>query len=628
LTSRIRPTTSAALALLLLSFISHSFAQDADATHPGEALYTENCASCHDQPFYKAPSRLFLSALGPKNILAVLNNGAMREQASALSSGDRLAVAEYLSGRSLADMVEPALPPACDADHGFNAALFPVSRGFGVDLQNTRFQPGETGGITAENVHALEVKWSFAYPNSIQARSEPVYGGGAIYMGSQDGNVWALDAQTGCLRWTFNATAEVRTGMSITPWSVDDDSVDPLLFFGDVIANVYALSAKTGELRWKVRADDHRDATLTGTPSHYEGRVYVPVSSLEVVSAGNSAYECCTFRGALLSLDAATGDQHWKAYTTDKPAQASGTNAKGTIILAPSGAPIWSSPTIDSERRQIYVGTGENYSSPADGNSDAIIAFDLDTGEKIWVSQQTSGDAWNTACFLGFPGGDNSNCPEEDGPDYDFGSHPILVSLPAGGDIVVGGQKSGHAVGIDPDSGATLWRTAVGRGGIQGGVHFGIAAESDSLYMPINDLNFPGDEQRYNWDMPASPGVYSVNAGTGEIIWSAPAPTDTCEGIQFCTPGVSQAITAIPGAVIAGHLDGRVRIYSREDGAVLWEQNLLGTYQTVSGEEATGGSFSGGGVLIAHGMMYVNAGYGYNLHIPGNALVVFGLADE
>lgn len=596
--------------------------------HPGEALYTTICANCHDQPFYKAPSRMFIGALGPKNILAVLNDGAMREQAATLSSDDRIAVAEYLSGKTLADRVEPALPPTCDADHSFDSSLVPVSRGFGVDLQNTRFQPADTGGLTAENVDRLEVKWSFAYPNSIQARSEPVYGAGAIYMGSQDGTVWALDAKTGCFRWKFNATAEVRTGVAISPWAADDELVDPLIFFGDVIANVYAVSARTGELRWKVRVDDHRDATMTGTPSFYDGRLYVPVSSLEVVSAGNGAYECCTFRGALLALDAVTGEQHWKSYTTDKPPEPAGKTSKGTTIMAPSGAPIWNSPTIDTKRGQIYVGTGENYSSPADGNSDAIIAFDMETGEKIWVAQQTDKDAWNTACFRGFPGIDNANCPEEDGPDYDFGSHAILINLPGGGDIVVGGQKSGHAMGIDPDTGKTLWRTAVGRGGIQGGVHFGIAAESNSLYVPINDLNFFNDELRYKWKTPAKPGVYSVDAANGEILWSAPAPTDVCNDMPFCTPGVSQAITAIPGAVIAGHLDGRVRIYSRKDGTVLWEKNLLGKYQTVSGEEATGGSFSGGGVLIAHGLMYVNAGYGYNLHIPGNALVVFGLADE
>ena len=289
-----------------------------------------------------------------------------------------------------------------------------------------------------------------------------------------------------------------------------------------------------------------------------------------------------------------------------------------------SRAPVWSAPTIDEQRRQLYVGTGQNYSSPADGNSDAIIAFDLQTGQKRWVSQQVSKDAWNVACFVGIPGISNANCPEENGPDYDFGSHPILIHLSGGGDVVVNGQKSGDLVGVDPDTGKTLWKTRIGRGGVHGGIHFGIAAQGNVVYVPINDQVFAADDARYGTRPPAQPGVHALNAENGDLLWSAPAP-DICGDTPYCSRGVSQAITAIPGAVIAGFLDGRLRIYAREDGRLLWERNMLQDYQTVSGAIAHGGAFSGGGVLVAHGLLYVNSGYGFNLHIPGNALVVLGL---
>jgi polyvinyl alcohol dehydrogenase (cytochrome) len=328
----------------------------------------------------------------------------------------------------------------------------------------------------------------------------------------------------------------------------------------------------------------------------------------------------------VLALDASSGEQVWKTYTTDKAPAAAGKTSAGTTIMAPSGAPIWSAPTIDEKRGRLYIATGENYSSPADGNSDAIIALDLETGKKLWVSQQTARDAWNTACFVDFAGIDNANCPTENGPDYDFGSHTILVELPKGGAVVVGGQKSGDAVGVNADTGETLWKTRVGRGGLQGGVHFGIAAEGHTVYIPINDRYFADDRIRYQYKMEPQPGVYAVHAETGGVLWSAPSP-DVCGDLEFCSRGVSQAITAIPGAVIAGHLDGRLRIYARQDGRLLWEKNLLGEYQTVSGETAVGGAFSGGGVLVAHGLVYVNAGYGYNGHIPGNALVVLGPAE-
>jgi polyvinyl alcohol dehydrogenase (cytochrome) len=233
-----------------------------------------------------------------------------------------------------------------------------------------------------------------------------------------------------------------------------------------MLSNTYAVSAKSGQLRWKIKGDRHRDATSTAAPKYFEGRLYIPVSSLEVVAASNPAYECCTFRDSVISVDAATGKKIWKSYTIEDEAVENGKNEKGAIVKGPSGAPIWSSPAIDTKRGLVYVATGQNYSTPADGNSDAIIAFNMETGEKVWVAQQTENDAWNTACFLGFPGIDNANCPPEDGPDYDFGSHPILMQLPSGRDVVVGGQKSGAAMGVDPDSGKTLWKTQVGRGGI------------------------------------------------------------------------------------------------------------------------------------------------------------------
>ena len=144
--------------------------------------------------------------------------------------------------------------------------------------------------------------------------------------------------------------------------------------------------------------------------------------------------------------------------------------------------------------------------------------------------------------------------------------------------------------------------------------------------MPINDVIIAGDDRRYSTGREPAPGVHAVDARTGKILWSAQLP-NVCGDLPLCKPGVSHAITAIPGAVIAGFLDGRLRIFSRENGALLWEKNLLGKHQTVSGELATGGAFSGGGVLVANGLLYANAGYAFNNHIPGNALVVLGPAD-
>ena len=208
-----------------------------------------NCAICHDQALYKAPSRLFVSMMGTKNILTAMNGGLMSSQAANISAQDRRAIAEYIAGYSLDDEVEASKPPACDAEHGFDPSITPVSSGWGVDSKNTRFQPEQSGGLSATDVPALEVKWAFAYPNAIKARSQPGYGGGALYFGRQAGPVRALDAKSGCLRWEFKASAEVRTAIVVSPWSADDAEVDPTLYFGDLLARAYAISARTGELR-------------------------------------------------------------------------------------------------------------------------------------------------------------------------------------------------------------------------------------------------------------------------------------------------------------------------------------------------------------------------------------------
>ena len=596
--------------------------EQAPQAHPGEAPYLAHCANCHDQVMYKAPSRFFVSMMGAQNILNSMNGGMMSEQAAPISAEDRRAIAEYIAGTSLDDLAEARQVPACDAEHGFDVSKTPISSGWGVDPGNSRFQTAESAGLSVADVSRLEVKWAFAFPNAFKARSEPVSGGGAIYFGSQDGTVRALDAKTGCLRWEFHASAEVRTAIVISPWSADNTDADPTLYFGDLLARAYAISARTGELRWVSRVDDHRDATITGTPTLAGNRLFVPVSSLEVVAALDPAYSCCTFRGSLVALDAGTGEQIWKSYSMDNEPADAGTTSAGTTILAPSGAPIWNSPAVDLKRGRIYAGTGENYSSPADGNSDAIIAFDMETGAKLWVSQQTIGDAWNTGCLIEFTT-DDANCPEENGPDYDFGASPILLALPDGREIVVGGQKSGAVMAIDPDSGETLWKTQVGRGGVQGGVHFGLAAEGKRIYVPINDMAYPEDITRYKFKTPAKPGLYALNAENGEFLWSSPAP-DVCADMTGCDPGISQAISAIDGAVIAGHMDGRLRIYASESGEVLWELNTLRDFDTVSGDKAHGGSFSGPGAIVADGMIYVNSGYGIYNHMAGNLLLAIG----
>lgn len=598
-----------------------SGSQSEGADHPGASLYASNCSSCHDAAVNRAPHRSFLKMMAADMMLQVLNEGVMQQQSKTLSAKQKEAIVEFLVG---AVSPQSAFTPVrCDVnDRALDYSQPPRLRNWGMTLDNRRFISAEIAGLALKDIPALKFKWAFPYPNATRARSQPAFAGGALFVGSQDGTVYSLDQKSGCIRWTFRAGAEVRTGITLEPWSGQSSSSSrqPLAFFADLVARVYAIDLSSGEEVWRFKVDDHPNATVTAQPVYYEDTLYVSVSSLEVVPAADPLYPCCSFRGAMVALDAATGAVKWKSHTISKPPVQVGTNAAGTAILAPSGAPVWNSATIDPKRRSLYVGTGENYSSPAQGSSDAIIAFDMDNGAIRWIRQTTAGDAWNLACMPFIP--DHDNCPVENGPDVDFASPPILLSID-GRDILVAGQKSGAIHGIDPDTGGIIWQRTPGRGGNQGGVHFGMASDGQTVFVPMSD---------YDDDMlpveAAKPGMFAMNAADGELLWTTPAE-NVCAGRKDCDPGISAAITAIPGAVFAGHMDGRLRVYNSETGEVMWETNTDKLYDSISGAAARGGSFGGGaGPVVIDGMVYVNSGYGLYFHMPGNVLLAFSIDGE
>ena len=581
---------------------------------PGKALYTEHCASCHEGAVAKAPHRDMISLMTPSAVLRALTAGVMRGQAAMLSDAERGQVAEYVTGRSLSEAAPPPLP-TCTAGHdAFDFARPPRANGWGQDLANTRHVRAVIAGIDRADLPKLSLRWAVAFPGANRMRSQPTFAGGALYVGSHGGSVYALDAETGCVRWDFAASGEVRTGIVVSAWTAGDASAAPRAYFGDVLGNVYALDAVTGALIWRERSDDHPNATITGTPALHAGRLYVPVSSLEVALAVDPKYECCKARGAVVAYDAATGATIWNTPAIAQSAVVQSQNRSGTDMYGPSGATIWNTPTIDAARGQLYVGTGENMSSPATLTSDAILALDLATGAVKWTYQATANDVWNTACDTVH----DDSCPPEKGPDFDFGAGTLLFSGAGKRDLVVGGQKSGDVYALDPDSGAVVWKARVGRGGIQGGVHFGMAADESTIYVPITDM---ADGRTY--DSPARPGLHALDASSGKARWDAPSP-DACGGRKFCHPGISQAVTRAGDLVLAGGMDGVLRVHAAESGEVLWSYDTTREHTTISGEVATGGSLGGAAAPVAQdGLLVVSSGYGIYGHMPGNLLLVF-----
>lgn len=588
-------------------FQVHDTARIDPATAPGRPLFEQNCTMCHLGSVPKAPSVAFLGMMAPDAIVASMTDGVMRTQAAGLSAQQKIQIAEYLTRTPYASYKRPPPPPRCEgAAAKFDMADVPAPIGWGHD--NRRFVPSNVAGIPKKDVSNLKLKWAFAYPAATHARSQPTLAWGTLYVGSQDGTVYAFDPDTGCTRWTTRLSAEIRTAIVADP-------ATKRLYFGDLLGRAHALDAMTGKELWAERVSDHADATITGTPTLGGGLLYVPVSSLEVVQAGDPKYACCTFRGSVVALDPATGKEVWRAWTSAE-AKPQGKTADGAQILAPSGAPVWNSPTYDALTNRIFFGSGENYSSPADDNSDAVFAVDAKTGKRVWHTQLTKRDAWNVGCMIG-----NSSCPEENGPDYDVAASPLLIETGANARMLVVGQKSGQAWGLDPDTGKIRWETRVGHGGTQGGVHFGMAAEGARVFVPVNDMADTYDGRIYDVKQRGA-GLHALDAATGKVQWFAKAP-DQCKGKKFCDPGISSAATAIPGVVFAGHLDGMFRAYDSATGRVLWQADTTQPVKAIDGGTAKGGSMSGPGPAVWKGKVFVNSGYGMYSHMAGNALLVF-----
>lgn len=582
----------------------------------GEGVFNDVCATCHDGGDLRAPHTAMIRLMSAESILKALNQGAMQAQAEGLSQDEKTRVAEYLADHRMGDQAAAPEPLMCEAGTAdFDMSQPPAWPGWGLTRGNTHYIDPSKTSLTRDNVKSLKLKWSFVFPEALRVRSQPAFAGGSLIVGSHNGKVYSLDPETACVRWIFEASADVRNGIVVSPWEPSDENAQPLAYFGDLIGNIYAVDARNGALVWRDRPDMHPNATITGAPTLYGDTLFVPVSSLEVTAATKPDYECCTFRGSVVAYDPKSGEKKWQTYTIPEAPAPVGVNSIGATRFAPSGAPVWNSPAVDEARGQILFGTGENYTSPAGGTSDAIIAVDMQTGKVNWVYQATAGDAWNSACSVKVKG---PNCPEEDGPDVDFGAGATIATTPSGRDLVIAGQKSGDIHALDPDTGALAWKTKAGRGSLNGGVHFGIASGGGRVYVPIADVlditDFPGERH---------PGMHALNMETGEFIWRTPM-ADRCHGRDFCVPGHSGAISVTDELVLAGALDGWVIIYDAETGEVLWEYDTAKPFTDAAGNTGNGGAISGGAAPIAYGnMVFVSSGYAFNGMMPGNVLLAF-----
>lgn len=573
----------------------------------GEELFKENCIDCHINKELKAPNLDAIGMMSRESILQSMLSGVMKIQSNGLSEMEINAIAEYLQPSALSMKA-----------NGFCSGKPSVKigstwMGWGNTLDQNRFQQESVSMINLENISKLKLKWVFGIPETGRVRSQPSIAGGLLFFGSQTGMVYALDAETGCIWWSYKAKAEVRNAIAI---DLDETNHPRDIYFGDFEGRVYRLDAITGVQKWIKKANDHPLTTITGSISIYEDDIFVPLSSVEIVTAIKKDYECCTFRGGVVAMDKITGEIKWKYHTVNEPKE-TGFNIVNAKKWGPSGVPVWSSPTIDIKRERIYIGTGQNYSPPATNLSDSIVAIDIHSGKKVWSVQSDNDDIWNGSCVR-----DRVNCDFDIGSNFDFGASPLLISNGDQGDMIIAGQKSGMLYAIDPINGNVIWKTRTGKGGEHGGIHWAMTSDGESIFVPVGDI---GKHPKAIGE--SRSGVYAYDPFSGELIWSYDAISNCDEESFECYSGFSAAISMTDEILFAGNLNGILYAISKKTGESVWEFNTRRKFQTVNSVPASGGTIDATGPVISKKMIYINSGYGGYGKLPGNALIAFEIIN-
>ena len=580
-------------------------------TESGWATFQGQCFRCHGNTATNAKTTAWqIRQMTPERIYAGLN-APTHTEGQKLSDIQKVRVAEFMSGRPMGSTGTgdaASMPNRCTANAAMrDPASGPAWNGWGNGPANLRFQTAAAARLTAADVPKLKLKWAFGLPNGITNNAQPTVVSGRVFMASDNGYIYALDAKTGCVYWSFQNGSIVRnspvvgrvTGQGAAQWGV---------FFGDGHANIFALDAQTGRQLWKVRVDDHVVARITAGSTYHDGRLYVPVSGSEEFNSGQRDYPCCTARGALVVLDASSGKQIWKTYLADEPKPWK-KGASGVQLYGPATGGIWAAPTVDPVRGAVYVGTGDAVTPPESPLTDAVVAFDMKSGKVLWSHRAVDRDL-----FMGGCGGAErgEQCPEVMGPDHDIGNSPILVTLGNGRRALLIGTKNADVIAVDPDNkGALLFRvnpTGAAPGaarGARGSIVWGGAS----------------DQQRVYYGMGAG-GLGAVLPTDGRTAWVFTAPGARGRG----NAALGAAPTTIPGVVFQGAGDGRLFAVSATDGKAIWEFNTAQEFQTVNKVTARGGAIATSGAVVVDGMVYIGSGYAISSGASGgNVLLAFAV---
>jgi len=613
--------------------------------------FASHCVQCHSLFGTEGFSRLT-----PDEFYSVLRHGQMQEAATGLDDGTLHAVAQTFANPKAAVQRPPnggaefcsaKKPEVAESGEG-TPASWP---GFSADSGNTRWIDRP---FRKTDLQRARLKWTFVIPDAAAGfwlgGANPVaLANGRLFVANMNRWVYALDAQKGCAYWAFRADAAVRSGVAVDSGRVA---------FGDVRGNVYGLDEETGQLRWRHLADEQSFVRITGNVAAQEGRVVVPVSLMQEILTIHPERSCCTGRGSAAAYDIRSGEPLWQTFMIEQPLQYQGQTAQGVNRFGPSGVGLLAPPTIDVLRNRVFVTTGNQTTGPFVPESDAVVALNLETGAKQWVTtlapQQFGGqDIYTLGCKESIDP-TRSRCPPENpGPgdygDRDFVAPAILVRQPKGGDVLIAGSKDGMVYALDPDNGKLIWELRVSKGGDVGGIMYGMASDGRVIYVPVTDVELPAaevasSEHKSDASVPTrSPSEFlaaevessghksdgalnAIDLSTGRLLWRTAVPRDDCKNKENCLNGIASPPVVIGDVVIVGSMDGVLRAYEKKSGRQFWSFDAVREFTGINGFKGKGGGFGMGGAAIVGNMMYLSSGAGFaGGGINGNAILAFEL---
>lgn len=477
----------------------------------------------------------------------------------------------------------------------------------GNDLKNSRYQSGEKK-ISPRTVGALQLRWALTTSGDVTAN--PAVDGDYLYFPDSNsapsatnptggGFLYKVNKLTGAVVWKkpiadytgvagdfARATPAIagnalilgnQSGKFLGP-SLGQPSPQP--------AKVFAVNKVTGDLMWTTQVDPTFMSFVTHSAIVANGLALVGIASNEELVAGfvPKAYWTWTFRGSVVALDVATGAIRWKTYMVPE-------GYYGGAIWGSTGA-------VDLKRNQVYMATGNNYWVPAsvqscvgsggspascmsaDNHFNSIVAMDLTTGAIKWAARGLPYDAWNVGCGLNVPGvfvvPPNDNCPNPQGPDWDFAQGPMLFSDTGNDDdvgLVGAGQKSGMFWTFRAKDGKLIWSTQVAPAGLTGGLQWGSATDGQNIFVAVANSGLTGSATNPGvWTLKdgsttTAGGWASLDASTGNVQWTTKDPLNS---------RAEAAVSGANGVIFGCNLDqvhGTMYALDARSGKILWSFN-------------------------------------------------------